>query len=232
MSYDDYDYQDAGYDKLLQELSEEAAKYSLGVTGDAIEARVESCLREADELLALNYAGPVLALAATAGELIIRFLLVRPLVQSAFFNEEMASIIADRIGKGRSSADRALLPKMLRHWNIKIDDVKTASGIAVWEFMLNRLWPERDNFIHKGDRPTIDTAKEAVECVRCFRETVVGKLASKLGFTLKETGKWSEIKGQNVFGVITASMRYDPCDPISGIESTPTIPTPRFLKDK
>ena len=195
---------------LLQDLTEQGARYSLGCTADAIDARVQSCLREADELLSLNHPGPALALAATAGELIIRFLLVRPLVHAEFFSEEMASILADRIGTGRSSDDRRLLPDILQRWNIDLGSLTTASGIAVWDFMLSKLWPERDNFIHKGDRPTMESAKAAIECVRCFRETVVLKIAFKLGFTLQATGKWSEIKRDYTH------ITYEAWDPVSG----------------
>src|SRR2546426_12054904 len=121
MSYDFYDDDyDVGYERLLEELSEETAKYALGTTGDAIDARVASCLREAEELLASSHPGPALSLAATAGELVIRFLIVRPLVQAAFFSEEWASIIASRIGTGRGSDDRELLPKVLKQWGIDI----------------------------------------------------------------------------------------------------------------
>jgi len=205
----------------LQELVDLGARYSLGVTGDAIDVRVESCLAEAEQLLALNHPGPALSLAATAGELIIRFLVVRPLVQGAFHSEEWASILADRIWTGRSSGDRELLPNVLQQWRIDISTFKTGSGLHVWDFMRNTLWPQRDYFVHRGDRPTNDTARSAIEVVRFLRNVIVDQVASSLGFTLKETGKWCEIKRKDALGGKQFPQQFEPWDPILGKKFVP-----------
>jgi hypothetical protein len=197
-----------------------AARDTLGVTGDAIDVRVESCLVEAEQLLAAHHPGPALSLAATAGELIVRFLLVRPLVQGAFHSDDWASILADRIGTGRTSEDRILLPDILRQYGIEISTCRTESGILVWEFMRNTIWPQRDYFVHRGDRPTNETATRAIEVIRFFRNVVVDRIASQLGFTLTTTGKWCEIMkntgsgGQHV-------QRFEPWDPITGTPFKP-----------
>lgn len=206
--------EEEGMREFLQEsidgISRDAAKTYLGTYGDAIDARVESCLRDSESLLSLGYEGPALCLAATSVELMIRFLLLRPLIQGAFLSDEWASILANRIASGRSAEDRELLPAVLKNWDINIENIETSSGIAVWQFILTDLWPNRNKFVHRGDRPKKDAATVAIECARLFRQKIVGAVASKLGFTLETTGKWCIISGKE--GTRSWGQSFDPRD--------------------
>ena len=197
----------------LKGISQENAKSYLGKYGDAVDERVLGCIHEAKELLISGHAGPALCLAATAVELMIRFHLLRPLVQGAFLSDEWAAILARRVASGRSVEDRALLPAVLRQWGIDITTIRTDSGIAVWDYVLSQLVPSRNDFVHRADRPEIETAETAIECAQHFRKEIVGSLASKLGFTLETTGKWSKISWVTTFG--SSVEEFDPEDPFT-----------------
>jgi hypothetical protein len=48
--------------------------------------------------------------------------------------------------------------------------------------------------VHEGACVSGSEASNAVAAAELLREEVVHSLAKELGFTLKETGKWSEIQ--------------------------------------
>lgn len=137
--YDDHYYDDrsgideeAAYEEIVREslrnIPIEAAKTYLGKFGDAIDARVTACLAQAEELLAAHFPSVSLTLSLTAVEIMIRFLLLRPLMQGAFLSEEWAEVLLRRIGTGRTAEDRELLPAVLGNWDIDIDQFRTTAG--------------------------------------------------------------------------------------------------------
>ena len=227
MSWDYIDEQQAReeeyLEKFLQEslksISVESAKSYLGTYGDAVDARVMGCLQDAEGLLNLGYFGSALCLAATAVELMIRFMLLRPLVQGAFLSDEWAAILARRVATGRSGEDRAILPAIMRQWGVDITAMRAPSGVLLWEYFLNRLSPSRNNFVHRADRPERETTETAIECARHFRKDIVGSVASRLGFTLETTGKWSEIRWTTSYGSGVES--FESQDPFASTDQAP-----------
>lgn len=208
---------DAAREEFIEEslkgISHENARIYLGTYGDAVDIRVQGCLKEAEELLALGYGGPALCSAATAIELMVRYLLLRPLIQGAFLSDEWAALLVRRVVSGRSSDDRSLLPAVLRQWGIDISMFRTDSGVAVWEYLLNQLWPARNMFTHRGDHPERAVVANAIECAQHFRKDIVGSLASKFGFTLEVTGKWCEVRWETPTSKHFSS--YEPGDPFA-----------------
>ena len=61
---------------------------------------MKQCLDDAEKLRKAGFNGSALIAGVTAIELIIRFLLLRPLVSGAFLSEEWESILTERIGEG------------------------------------------------------------------------------------------------------------------------------------
>lgn len=178
----------------LRQISKDGARAYLSRYGDAVDTRVTACLAEAEQLAATHHPGPALALVATALEIMIRFLLLRPLVQGAFLSDRWAGILAARIATGRTAEDRELLPAILRQWGLDITKIKSPGGIHVWPLIVGQLWSIRDGFVHRFEPVSPELAVQAVECARAFRDQAVGHVAKRLGFTLAETGKWSAIK--------------------------------------
>ena len=199
MSYTEEDARIDAYYVDLQKLFEEdlkdqsraAVKAYLGRYGDAIDERVKASLVEANALLKHGHFGPALCAAAIAIELMIRFMLVRPLVQGAFLSDEWAAILTARVAGGRTADDRKMMPAVLRQWGLDVTKVRGAtSGIAVWEFTVNRLFPGRNQYVHEYAVVVPDVATVGVECAEAFRTEIVGTVAKQMGFTLETTGKW------------------------------------------
>lgn len=182
-------------EKSLRNISIEGAKDYLGTYGDAIEARVNTCLLQARELQKQGYFDPAIVLAATAIEMIVRFLLVKPLVQGAFLSDEWASILANRIANGRTAEDRELLPAVLRQWSVDINKIELSDGSQVWATVTKRVWPKRNKVVHTAAPATESEAAIGIESAERLMSSVVRVVAATLGFTFETTGRWAEIRG-------------------------------------
>ncbi len=194
--YEQEEAMEAFLEDSLKNISEDNVRSYLGRNGDAVETRIKDCLRQARELKHLNHFASALTISATAIELILRFLLIRPLVQGAFLSDDWAEILSKRISSGRSVEDRALLPAVLKLWDMDISDIKLANGAALWDTILKHVQPKRNNIVHAGETASKSDAMLSIECAETLLQQVVYPIATKLGFTLETTGKWCEIRGE------------------------------------
>ncbi len=176
----------------LDEIAQDNVRGYLGTYGDAVEEKVRQCVVEAKKLFESNFWGPSLSLSVTAIEIIIRFMILRPLVQGAFLSEEWAEILSKRIATGRSAEDRKLLPAILRQWGIEITTIKTKSNDSLWENIQN-LIQKRNDFVHSGEAIQEHEASKGLEATDSLVTFIIYPIAEKLGFTLTETGKWHKI---------------------------------------
>ena len=117
--------------------------------------------------------------ATTAIEIIVRFLLIRPLIQAAFLSEEWAYLLTQRIASGRTTEDRKLLPKILEHHRIDITTVLLENGHELWETVVSKVYPKRNKIVHATDPAGSEEAQLAIECA--------GRLRSGIAF-LSQTG--------------------------------------------
>jgi len=199
---DDYlDYAREAYEEelistALQDMSVDRVKSYLGSYGDAIERRVRLCIEQAEELFSSGFSGSAITLAATASEIVIRFLLLRPLLEGAFLSDEWAEVLSKRVVTGRSSEDRNLLPAVLRHWGTDITEVQLSDGSRLWEAVVSTVWPKRNGFVHQGTPVTETAARTGIECAKALLQ-LAHDVGERLGFTLKTTAKWCEIRGSN-----------------------------------
>jgi len=204
-------------EQSLRNLSIDSARGYLGKHGDAVDARVKACLREAHELTALKRYAPALVSAATAVELMIRFMLVRPLVQGAFLSDEWAAILAGRVTNGRTAEDRELLPAILRQWGVDLGTVKLDDGTTLWETVVSKVWPKRNKIVHAGATATEAETIASIKAAESLMANVVRVVAASLGFTLDKTGRWSEIRGTKGIpwrdGYSEWSQSFDPRSP-------------------
>jgi len=196
MSYDPYDEAMADFaDQVLKDRSIEGARYYLGTYGDAVEARVSLLLAQARELIPSNYPASALVSAATAIEITIRFMLVRPLVQGAFLSDEWAEVLAARIGTGRTDEDRKILPALLKQWSLDIDSVVLPGGTKLWDAITKRVLPKRNKVVHAGEPATPEDARLGIDCAERLLSEVVHPIGKTLGLTVERTGKWCKIHG-------------------------------------
>jgi hypothetical protein len=131
---------------------------------------------------------------STAIELIIRFMLIRPLIQAAFLTEDWAYLLTHRIATGRTDEDRELLPKLLEYHDVKIWEIKLSTGAELWPTITQTVLPKRHRIVHRGESAVLNEAKIAVECAVALREKVVLPLAKRHGFSLDATGCWNKIQ--------------------------------------
>jgi hypothetical protein len=215
MGRDYYDYEDEiSHDQFVAEtlknISQEGVRTYLGVHGDAVDFRVKDCIEQARNLNAYGFHRQAILSAAIAIELIVRFLLVRPLIQAAFLDEDWAYLLTKKITSGPSIHDRNLLPEILRYHDIKISDVKLSAGPELWQTVIKTVYPKRDRIVHEGESATLEEAKIAVECASLLREKVVLPLAKKVGFTLETTGCWHKTKTDKSSSQYAERNPFDP----------------------
>ena len=157
MSIDDYDYHDYGdieaelVEKGILDASEENVRTYLGSYGDSISLRIQACLADGRQLLLDSYFGPAVTLAATATEITLGFLVLRPLMQGAFLSEEWAEILTRRAIAGRFAEDRKLIPRVAAQWGIDLMKLSLTDGENLWETITNELWRTRNNFVHVAE---------------------------------------------------------------------------------
>ena len=79
--------------------------------------------------------------------------------------------------------------------------MKLSDEKVMWPTITKEIFPVRDRVVHQGETVSRDIANTALECCKLLIDKVVRKIAVELGFTLEQTGKWSEIH----------DIRYDDC---------------------
>jgi hypothetical protein len=143
-------------DRLFQQgvknQAKEAVKLYLGRHRDAVDQRVLASIAEAKALLEHKHFGPALCAAAIAVELMIRYMLIRPLLQGAFLSDEWADILTDRIVTDKAGRDSDLVPIVLRQWGLDVTSVRSStSKVPVWQWITTHLFKGRNNYLHWYD---------------------------------------------------------------------------------
>lgn len=194
MSYDPHDDAIGEFaEQVLKDRSIEGGRYYLAIYGDAVEARVSHLLAQARDLTALKYPASALVLAATAIEITVRFMLVRPLVQGAFLSDEWAELLAARIGTGKPNEDRKIVRALLKQWSLDIDSISLRGGDRLWDTITIRVLPKRNKVVHAGESATLEDAGLGIECAERLLSEVVHPIGKALGLTVERTGRWCQI---------------------------------------
>ena len=63
----------------------------------------------------------------------------------------------------------------------------------MWPNITDSLRVVRNAVVHDGATATPEEARVAIEAAQLLLDEVVRPLSDELGFTLEDTGKWSEI---------------------------------------
>jgi hypothetical protein len=217
-----YDELDRLFEQGVKSQAKEAVKSYLGRNGDAVDQRVLASIAEAKALLEHKHFGPALCAAAIAVELMIRYMLIRPLLQGAFLSDEWANILTDRIMTDKAGRDSDLVPIVLRQWGLDVTSVQSrTSKVPVWQWITTHLFKGRNNYLHWYDPVVGDTAVIGIECAEAFRYEIVGALAKQFGFSLDLTGKWCEIdhpREENEWTISGQwSEEFEPADPFTRV---------------
>jgi hypothetical protein len=198
--YDDAyaDAMDQLIDDAMREASADNVRDYLCRYGDAVEERVHTLLQQARDLRSHGFYGPGTTVAVTASELIIRFLLLRPLVQGAFLDDMWAAILTRQVVRRRSADERGLVPRVLRGWSIDITTIRSRSQAMMWESLQGVVWKKRDAFVHFGQPVGEDAAQLAVECSEALLD-VAHQVGLKFGCGPAATGTWHQARSGSGF---------------------------------
>ena len=208
--------EDEFWERVPQDLHEDAVRGYLGSCGDAIDARVSKLLAMAEQLLASDLPGPSIVASTTAIEIMIQYFCVRPIVSGAILSDLLADEVTNRIMGSRSSDPRSLLVPMLRPWGIEVDKTLLPDGKLLWSEFQSVVVKRRNGFAHRGEDVSTHDAALAIECAKSFRSEIVLRIGKKLGFTNEKTGCWSKVVIEAVAGVSFGSeMGYGKSDPFS-----------------
>jgi hypothetical protein len=202
------------WEKLPQDLHEQAVRHYLGSNGDAIDGRVQKLIGLADALYKSGQHGPSIVTSVIALEVMIHYFCIRPVVVGAILSDLIAAEISKRIVGSRTSDQRQMLGAVLRPWGIDLSHLLLPDKQPLWDRIQTIVIKKRDGFMHRGDEVTSGEAELALQCVGSFRQQVVLGLASRLGFTLQKTGCWSKIvdaaRQPGYLGGETGYTRVDP----------------------
>lgn len=217
-AYDDYQrYQEEEAmerfrEEHLREITEAPVFAHLSKYGDAIEERIRHCIAEATELRKEGFWGAALIRSAAAIEITIRFFLAKPLVLGAFLSDDWAAILSNKVLNGQTAEDRDLLPTILRNWGIDVTRVLLADNSQMWEQVIKRVWPCRNDYVHAGGTIEEADAILAAECLDALLNHVVDPIAYRLGFTREQTGLWSVVVS-SIHPEVNPPNRYETADP-------------------
>jgi hypothetical protein len=202
------------WEKLPYDWHEQAVRDYLGSNGDAIDGRVHKLIGLAEKLYKDEHHASSVVSSVIALELMIQYFCVRPIVEGAILSALVSAEVSKRIIASRSSEQRKMLSAVLRPWGINLPELLLPDTRPLWASIENIVIKKRDGFVHRGDEVTDAEAELALQCVRSFREQVVLFLASRLGFTLEKTGRWSKIVDEpQLPGYLGGGRGYTVTDP-------------------
>jgi hypothetical protein len=180
-------------EEILQETSKESIKTYLGTYGDAITKRIECCLASASKLLSISEYEAALLRAFTGIELIIKFQIILPILHGAILQNQIAEILVSKILFERGKNYNHLLKSIVQLYGINLDIIHFKDGKNLWKTITDTLTAKRNRIIHIGEQCTLEDSELAINCLQKMEKDIVLPIASKLGFSLEITGKWSEI---------------------------------------
>lgn len=210
-------YEDELIENAIREQSEDAVRWYLGTYGDSVTARVQAAIGQAEGLIGAGFPSPALVAATTALELMIRFLIIRPLVQGAFLSDEWAALLTERVATGRTVEDRKLLPQVARAWHLDLESLQLPDGRPTWTTIASTLWPLRDRVVHRGDVAIDADATAAIAAAHQLLDEMVTPLAVRLRLSWPGTA-WHDVDVQA--GNSRLVMTYTPLDAFADIGGT------------
>ncbi len=169
--------------EAIEGRSAESARAYLETHGAAVKNRVQRTIDEAQDLLSTGHPGAATSLAATAVELTVRDLVIRPIVQGAFLSDQWAAILTDHIVRGAPGEGPRLLPKITAAWDLDLDEVRLPGGASAWGVFTGSVTPARNAFVHGANPVSVEVAAQSIACARALLEGLVGPLVRGVGMT-------------------------------------------------
>ena len=183
------EYREELIEDALKEISQDGIWTYLFHYGDAIEVRIQECLKTAAELDDNKYFGSSVVCSCMAIEVTIRYFLLTPLLQGMFLNEEWAETLTSRILSGQTTKDRLIVPSILRLWQVDVNSIKLSSGEPLWQHLHDKIWKARNRYVHRGDPVSNEMSAKALESAILFSKVAEETLLKALNQS-KNDGRW------------------------------------------
>ena len=162
----------------IREQSEARAARYLSINGTAVWTRVEASLSNA-EALHPQHPAPSIVTCGTGTELLVRYLLLRPLLAGLVFHDALAMRLIHDPFKNQQRLDRELLPIACKAWQIDLDNMVLPSGVYIWETLLE-LVRVRNWSVHRARAVTEAQALGAIHCTRGLVDQLFIPLTERL----------------------------------------------------
>jgi len=143
-----YEYEAGVIEKGIRAQVEERARDYLSRNGDAVRARIQRAIEEAERLVD-EHPGASLICSMTAAELMVRFMLLRPMLAGLVIDPAIADRLAAEATQGLGDRDRKLLPHVCRAWGIDIVGARVNGDRELWP-TLGGLWSVRHAAVHRA----------------------------------------------------------------------------------
>ncbi len=151
----------------------------LAMNGASVWDRVERSLATA-EVLQSSYPGSSIVSSSTAAELLIRYLLLRPLIAGLVFDTRLAMrLIRDPFRRGQQALDRVMLPAACAAWNIDLESIDLPNGEPLWS-TYESLVEVRNRYVHRADPVSQAQAVGGIDCTKGLLTTVLIPTAARL----------------------------------------------------
>ena len=205
-----HEYFEEQVQQAFEGRSADATRNYLGTYGDAVTARVEQAIADARVLLEAGQPGPATTVAATAVELIVGHLVVRPIVQGAFLSDQWAGVLTEQILRARTDEARRLLPIIAKAWGLDLDKAVLPDQKPVWRYFTDTVIPARNAFVHRADPIKPEVATQAIECARVLLGALVVAVGQSVGMNWPAK-PWHQSYGVEGFSIQT----FEPRDPFA-----------------
>jgi hypothetical protein len=179
---DEWGAAESDWDALTRGMTTQARsrlRRYLAMNGAAVWKRIDPVLADARGNEDRFPAGALVA-ATTAAELLIRFLLFRPMYASLVFNTKLAMRLAREGPSTAPVRDRKLLPDVCRAWGVDLDALVLPNGQELWR-TLEALIGLRHQYVHRAVPIVAEQAHGAIDCVDGLVDLVVKPLVRQAG---------------------------------------------------
>lgn len=151
----------------------------LAMNGAAVWKRVERSLADAESLRDGHPPSSIVS-SITAAELLIRYLLLRPLIAGLVFETRLAMrLIRDPFRRGQHALDRAILPVACAAWEIDLNSINLPNGEPLWS-TYESLVEVRNRYVHRADPVTQAQAQGGIDCAKGLLTSVLMPTVERL----------------------------------------------------
>ena len=163
----------------LEQRTTDNARYFMMNSLQQYGPAISRCVGQARSLFEAGFFGPSLVWSATVLEMIIRFVLVGPLLESIIPGEEIAELITREMTRSGSRKFKELFPHILEHWDVQTGDLCVDDGRKLVPCM-KEAFDARNAAVHEGAPVSESEAELGLLCLAAIFP-VIKSLGERVG---------------------------------------------------